>query len=70
MAERFSPHDPFLTRKTTIYKKTILDNTLFRPTQFVLWHASDNTSSRNIGGTDTRAVPHLKFFWRPSLQYL
>ena len=32
-------------------------------TQFVLSHASDNTTSPNIGVTDTWAVPHLTFFW-------
>ena len=31
-------------------------------TQFVLSQASDNTTSRNIGGTDAWAVPHLKFW--------
>jgi len=31
-------------------------------TQFALSQASDNTTSRNIGATDARAVPHLKFF--------
>ena len=30
-------------------------------TQFVLSHASDNTTSRNIGGTDAWGVPHLTF---------
>jgi len=29
--------------------------------QFALSHASDNTTSRNIGGTDAGTVPHLKF---------
>jgi len=32
-------------------------------TQFVLSHASDNTTSQNIGETDAWVVPHLKF-WR------
>jgi len=31
-------------------------------TRFVLSQASDNTPSRNIGGTDAWAIPHLKFF--------
>src|SRR6218665_2238469 len=35
--------------------------------QLVLSHASDNTTSRNIGGTDAWAVPHLKF-WGMSLE--
>jgi len=30
---------------------------------FVLSHASNNTTSQNIGGTDAWTVPHLKF-WR------
>jgi len=29
--------------------------------QFVLLHASDNTTSRNIGGTDAWAVPTSNF---------
>src|SRR6218665_1995698 len=45
-------------------------NSLITPlfTQFVLSHASSrpNTTSRNIGGTDTWAVPHLKFWEGPS----
>src|SRR6218665_2469427 len=40
------------------------DTPLF--TQFVLSHASNNITSRNIGGTDTWAVPHLKFWEGPS----
>src|SRR6218665_2209107 len=32
-------------------------------THFVLSHASTNTTSRNIGGTDTWAVPHLKLWY-------
>jgi len=35
-------------------------------TQFVLSHASDNTTSRNIGGTDARAVPLTSNFGGPS----
>src|SRR6218665_2448802 len=33
---------------------------------FVLSHASLNTTSTNIRGTDAWAVPHLKFFGEPS----
>src|SRR6218665_1835309 len=31
--------------------------------QFVLCHASNNTSSRNIGGTDAWAVPPPQILW-------
>src|SRR6218665_3766167 len=39
-------------------------NSLMTPvfTHFVLSHASNNTTSRNIRGTDTWAVPHLKLW--------
>src|SRR6218665_525800 len=33
---------------------------------YILSHASSNTTSRNIGRTDTWAVPHLKFWEGPS----
>ena len=42
-------YDPFLTRKTFFYS-----------VQFILSHASDNTTYQNIGGTNAWAVPHLK----------
>src|SRR6218665_949909 len=51
----------FLTRKASIAEQKM---PLF--TQFVLSHASSNTTSRNIGGTDTWAVPHLTFWEGPS----
>src|SRR6218665_91221 len=35
-------------------------NTFF--TMLILSHASDNTTSLNIGGTNAWAVPHLKFW--------
>jgi len=38
-------YDPFLTRKTPFF------------TLFILSHASDNTTSQNIGGTDAWTVP-------------
>jgi len=41
-------HDPFLTRKTPFF------------TLFILSRTSDNTTFQNIGGTNARAVPHLK----------
>jgi len=53
----------FLTRKIFISEK-FLDDTFL--TQLVLSHASDNTTSQNIGGTDAWAVPPPKNFWRPS----
>ena len=54
-------YDPFLTRTTTISEKNkFLYDTFF--TLFVLSRASDNTTSKNIGGTNAWAVPHLKFW--------
>jgi len=44
----------FLTRKTSISEKNPWWHLSF--TQFVLSHASDNNSSRNIGGTDAWAI--------------
>src|SRR6218665_1854061 len=43
-------YDPFLTRKTQFF------------TLFIRSRASDNTTSKNIGGTDAWAVPNLKFW--------
>src|SRR6218665_3801826 len=48
-------YDPFLTRATTISEKNSFMTPFF--TLFVLSHASDNTTSQNIGGTDAWAVP-------------
>src|SRR6218665_311168 len=61
---------PLLTRKTTISENEFLYDIIFL-TLFVLSHASDNTTSQNIGGTvhggtDAWAVPHLKFLGGPS----
>ena len=52
-----------LSHKKTLFHTKFLDDTFF--TQFVLSHASDNTTSQNIGGTDAWAVPHLKFRAHP-----
>src|SRR6218665_383663 len=41
---------PLLTRKTTISENEFLYDIIFL-TLFVLSHASDNTTSQNIGGT-------------------
>jgi len=57
-------YDPFHTRKTTIFRKEFRYDTFF--TLFVLSRASDKTTSQNIGGTDSWAVPHLKFWGGPS----
>src|SRR6218665_3486401 len=55
----------FLDEKSLHFRtKNSLITPLF--TQFVLTHASNNTTSRNIWGTDTWAVPHLKFWEGPS----
>ena len=45
------------TRKTGISE----NNSFFRPYSVRTFARSDNTTSQNIGGTDTWAVPHLKF---------
>src|SRR6218665_1275960 len=50
---------PLSSRETPLFLKKFLMTPFF--TQFVLSHASDNTTSRNIGGTDAWAVPHLQF---------
>src|SRR6218665_3973128 len=48
-------YDPFLIRTTTISEKNSFMTPLF--TLFILYRASDNTTSQNIGGTDAWAVP-------------
>ena len=48
-------YDPFLTRKTPFLLCSY-------------FHASDNTTSQTIGGTDAWAVPHLKLWGEPSFQ--
>ena len=51
----------FFTENPYFRKDKFLHDTFF--TQFVLSHASDNTTSRNIGrGTDALTVPHLKSY--------
>src|SRR6218665_34031 len=47
-------YDPFLTRKAPFF------------TLFILSHASDNTTSLNIGGPMHGPSPHLKFLGGPS----
>ena len=44
----YNIYGPFLTRKTSISDKKILDHTFF--TQLLLSHASNNTTYRNSGG--------------------
>ena len=56
----YNVYGPFLTTKTSISDKKSLLTLFF--TQFVLSHAPDNTTSPNIGGTDTWAVP-ISNFW-------
>jgi len=52
----------FSSREKPLFQnKKFLVDTFF--IQFLLSHASDNTTSRNIGGW---AVPHLKFWRGPS----
>src|SRR6218665_3568049 len=53
-------YDPFLTRKTTISEKNSFMTLFF--TLFVLLRASDNTTSRNIGGQMHGPSSHLKFW--------
>jgi len=48
-------YGPIFKRETAISEQKFLDDIFF--TQFLLSHASDNTTSRNIGGTDAWAVP-------------
>src|SRR6218665_3932385 len=38
------------------------NNSFVTPCDTLLSYPSDNTTSRNIGGTDAWAVPHLKFW--------
>src|SRR6218665_1778518 len=55
----------FLDEKSLHFRtKNALITPLF--TQFVLSHASSNTTSRNIGGTDTWAAPTSNFGRGPS----
>ena len=52
-------YDPFLAEKPLFLNKTFLHDNFF--SRLVLCHASNNTTSQNIGGTNAWAVPHLKF---------
>src|SRR6218665_2653795 len=56
--------DLFFTRKATISEKNSL-MTPFYFTLFVLSRAFDNTTSQNIGGTDSWAVPTSNFLGGP-----
>src|SRR6218665_999538 len=53
----YNIYGPFLDEN--LYFRT---NSFMTPfcTQFVLSHAYNNTTSRNIGGKDAGAVPHFK----------
>src|SRR6218665_215250 len=51
----------FFTENLFFRTKKFLHDTFF--TQFVLSNASDNTTSRNIGGTDAWAVNPTSHFW-------
>src|SRR6218665_3650273 len=54
----------YITYMAIFFKKSLYFRTrnLFT-THFLLSpHTSENTTSRNIGGTDAWAVPHLKFW--------
>src|SRR6218665_453629 len=53
------------SQEKPLFRKEFFDNTYFF-TLFIFSHASDNTTSQNIGGTDAWAVPHLKFLGGPS----
>ena len=55
---------PFFTRKTPISE----NNSFIAPffTLFVLSRTSDNTTSQNIGGTDTWAIPPPQILGGPS----
>jgi len=44
-----------------LFQKNFLLDTFF--SQFVLSHASNNSTSQNIGGTEAWAVPPPQFFW-------
>jgi len=50
--------------KNLYFREKFPRDTFF--TQFILLHASDNTSSRNIGVTDAWAVPTSHLFGGPS----
>ena len=52
-------YGPFLCEKS-LFKKKFLHDT-FLNSQFVLLHASDNTTSRNIEETNAWAVPISNF---------
>ena len=54
----------FLTKPLFQNKKFFLE-TFF--SQFVLCLTANNSTSRNIGGADAWAAPHLKFFWEDLL---
>ena len=56
-------YNPFLDQKPIFHNNKIPLHTFF--TQFVLWLTSDNSTSRNIVGTDALVVPTSNLGGRP-----
>ena len=56
----YNTYDPFLHETPLYQNKKFLHHTFF--SHFILCHASNNTTSRNIGGTDAWAVPPPQIF--------
>src|SRR6218665_2453791 len=58
----YNIYGPFLYEKVLFQNKKFLHNTFFKSVRTFTVHASDNTTSRNMGGTDAWAVPPPQIF--------
>src|SRR6218665_1574878 len=56
----YNIYGPFLDENPLFHRKYSFVTPFFN--QFILSHASENTTTRNIGGTDAWAAPHHKFW--------